>query len=57
MLWFVARPKLDDQITFRLHSADKRDLKTAAESMDRHHNWLARDIVLKWLERRRRRKR
>jgi hypothetical protein len=52
------RPKKDAQITFRLPAADKRDLQEAADRRDRPHNWLAREIVLKWLtqERKRRQK-
>jgi hypothetical protein len=53
----VARPKNDDQITFRVPASDKRDLKIAAEHRDRTHNWLARDIVLKWLAKERKRRR
>lgn len=51
----VPRPKLDDQITFRLSTADKQELLRQAEKLDRSHNWLARDIVIQWLNKRRRR--
>lgn len=50
-------PKNDAQITFRLPTADKKDLKEAAKDRKRPgHNWLARDIVLKWLAQERKRK-
>jgi len=49
-------PKKDDQITFRIPNEDKRDLKDAARRRRRSgHNWLARDIVLKWLAQERKR--
>lgn len=52
----VSKPKLDDQITFRLTKPDKQELMRQAEKRERTHNWLARDIVVKWLEKRRRAK-
>lgn len=57
MLALVAnRPKNDDQITFRIPAADKQDLKDAADKRHRAHNWLAREIVLKWLAKERKRR-
>jgi predicted DNA-binding protein len=52
----VAQPKNDDQITFRLPTAEKKDLKDAAERRHRTHNWLAREIVMKWLTQERKRR-
>lgn len=51
----MTRPKNDAQVTFRLPASDKRDLMAAAERRDRSHNWLVREIVLRWLRHQRRR--
>jgi len=52
-----SEPKNDDQITFRIPSSDKRELKDAAKRRKRSgHNWLAREIVLRWLAQERKRR-
>lgn len=53
ILRHVPKPKLDNQITFRLSTADKADLITHAEKQRRSHNWLAREIILQWLDKKR----
>ncbi len=52
----VKQPKNDDQVSFRLPAAMKEELIDAAERRLRGYNWLARDILLKWLANERRRK-
>lgn len=51
----MATPKNDAKITFRLPSSEKDDLQHAADRRDRTCNWLARHIILAWLEKERNR--
>jgi len=46
----VEEPLFDAQITFRLPKDKKLELIEAAKRRRGKHNWLARDIVLRWLD-------
>jgi predicted transcriptional regulator len=49
--------KKDASLTIRLSSDTKSDLRAAARDLDRTANWLAVNILERWLAKRHKRKR